>query len=118
MREMPDVRKHCRQIGTADTEPCCERCGEFIDRSRRNPAASSGVVGAVDGQRGECAEKSAPVHGAAHNELMAAPAVIGTGPIRWERAAEIGCGESRDGIGDAQFRCGGIKCVQCLAQLR
>src|SRR5438477_1846662 len=88
MGEAADVRQNARQIGGAHAEPGRERGGKFVHGSCRNPAALAGVVGAVDGERGESAEQTSALNRAAEDELMAAPAVVGAGAVRRISAAE------------------------------
>ena len=60
-----------------------------MDKLCPGSAALAGVVGTVNGEGGECAEQSPALNGAAEDELMAPPPVIGAGAIRRISAAEI-----------------------------
>src|ERR1043165_403261 len=77
MGEAADVGKDRGQIGSTDAEPGCKRGGKFVDRRRWDPAALAGIVRAVDGERREGAEEATALNCAAHDKLVAAPAVIG-----------------------------------------
>jgi hypothetical protein len=118
MSESSDIWEHSRKIWTAHTEPCRQGRGEFIHRSCWNPATLSGIVRSIDGQGRERSEQSAALDGAAEDELMAAPAVVGARTVRGESATKIRGGESGDVLSDPQFICRGIKRVQGLAQFR
>src|SRR6476469_4967833 len=117
MSEAADVRENRRQIGRADAEPRRKGGGEFVDRSGGNPAALAGIIGAVDGERGERAEQSSALDGAAQNKLVAPPPVIGASSVGRISPAEIGGGKRSDLRSDAQLDRGRIKSVQSLAQL-
>ena len=118
MSESSDVRQHSRQVRIAHAEPCRQRRGEFIHGCRRNPAALPGIVGTIDREGRESSKQSTALDGAAEDELMAAPAMIGARAVRGEGATKIRGGESSHILGDTQLNRRGIKCVQGLAQLR
>src|SRR6266480_7723808 len=118
MGEATDVRKNGRQIGGGDAEPRRKRGGKFVDGRRGNPATLSGIVGAVDRKGWEGSEQAPALHGAAENELMAPPSVIGPGSVCWISSAEIGRGERRHLRCDAQLDRRIVKCIHSLAQLR
>ncbi len=62
----------------------------MIDGGGGDPLAVAGVVGAVDGEVGVGADDAAAFDGTAHNEMIAAPAVVGALAVALEGAAKIG----------------------------
>src|SRR5438045_9057169 len=78
MGEPADVWKDSRQIRSADAEPRCKRGGKLVDGSRGNPAALTGIVGTVDGERRERAEQTSALGCPAEQEERTRPHVSGT----------------------------------------
>ncbi len=120
----PRFGKTVLMLRLRDAEPFRERGGKLIDGGRRNPAAGAGVVGAADGERGPGAEGALSVDGAAHDEVVAAPAVIAAERVAREGAAEIAVRETGDAfleIGVAILHAdlvhGGLEGVHGLAEL-
>ena len=77
-REIGKVGENRRQIGGADAEPRGEGGGVLIKGGRRNPAAVLvGVVRSAESERRKSTVDRIALDGAAKNELVAAPGVIG-----------------------------------------
>lgn len=99
----PMLGRTVGEVGGADAEPGGEGGGVFVDAGRGNPAPETGVVGAVDGEGGHLAVEVAAFDGAAHDDGVAAPTVVGAVAVGAEGAAEIGGGEGGDLVGDAEL---------------
>ena len=114
--EAAEVWKHGREIAVIDAEPRRERREVLVAGRRWNPTAGVRIVGSVDGERGEFAVSAPAFDCAAHDEMMAAPTVIGALAVAGERAAKIARGECRDIIGQAELFHRALKDVHALAQ--
>src|SRR5689334_5342762 len=102
-REAADVGKGGAHAGVAHAEPAGEGGAVFVDARGGDPAAVRGVVGAADGERGHAAVDVAAFDGAADDDVMTAPAVVGTVAVGPVGAAEIRGGEGGHAIGAAEL---------------
>ena len=116
MSEAADVWEHRCEIAVRYAEPSRERRGKFIHARRRNPAAVFSVVGTVHGESWEFSVKTVPDDRTSHDKLMTAPAVIAAAAVRRQGAAEIGRGESGDGLFNAELDRRVIKSVHAATQ--
>ena len=77
------------------------------------------VVGAAEGERRERPVEVPAPHGAAQDELVASPGVVGAAArVRLEGAAEVGEGEGRHRVLDAELDGRGVEGGEGLAHLR
>ncbi|MDV7401839.1 hypothetical protein RZS08_61030, partial [Arthrospira platensis SPKY1] len=97
-----DVGQHGGQVGEGDTEPAGQGGGVFVDRGGGDKRAAAGVFGAVEGGGGELAVDAVALHGAAHDEVVPAPAVVGAAAVVLQRTPEVRGGEGGDLVGHAQ----------------
>src|SRR5438045_8753070 len=80
---MSEEREDRREVARRKTVPRGERGGVLVNRDGRNPAASVvSVVGAAQGERRVGSVEAASDDGAAHDEVVAAPAVVGADSAR------------------------------------
>ena len=101
--ESAKVREYGREVAVVHPEPGCKSGKVLITGGGRNPAASAGVVGAIDGQSGEFAVGLLAVNRAAHDQVMAAPAVVAALTIPGECPAEITAREGGDALREARI---------------
>src|SRR2546430_17418382 len=95
-REAAQIWEDGAEIAAVNSKPGCE-CGEvLVDGRGRDPAASVGVIGAIDRERGPRAVSFSAINSAAHNEMVRTPAVIAAAAIGREGAAEVARGQRRD----------------------
>src|SRR6185503_7291381 len=91
-------------------EPRRERRCVFIDTGRGNPrAARTGVIRTPDGEVGHLAVDVAALDGAADDEVIRAPAMVGAIAIRVKRATKVRRGERRDLLRAAELDRGAIE---------
>ena len=57
------------------------------------------------------------VYGAAHDEMVTAPAMVRTVAIRGQRSAKVRCGEAGDLVFYAQFHRRAVKRIHCIIEL-
>src|ERR1019366_10110958 len=122
--ESAKVREHGREVAVVHPKPGCQRGKVLITGGGRNPAASAGVVGAIDGQSGEHAIGLLAVNRAAHDQVMAAPAVVAALTVPRERPAKITAREGGDALREARITVehtdlvhGALEGIQALAEL-
>jgi len=97
--EAADIGKDGGQIAGVHAEPGGDGGEILVNRGGRDPATGARVVGAIDSERGKRAVGFSAVDrtmvgraGAAHDEMMAAPAMIAADSVAWKRAAKIARG--------------------------
>src|SRR5215831_6997247 len=88
-REPAEIRKHRRQVPAVHAEPGSERGEILVACSRWNPTSGACIVRSIDGERGELSVGTLTVDGAAHDEVVAAPAMITARSVAGERATKI-----------------------------
>src|SRR6185437_9288559 len=121
--EAANIGEDGGEIAAVHAEPGGDGREVLVDGRGRNPAASAGIVGSVDGERGKfpislAAEDGAVAGGAgaSENEMLAAPAVVAPLPVAWECAAEIAGGEGGHAILQPELLHGLLKSKERLAQ--
>src|SRR6267142_4076087 len=93
--EASDVRENGGEVAAVHAEPGRDGGEILVDGRGGNPAAGAGVVRAADGERGKFAISLPAFDPAAHDEVVAAPAVIAAHTVGRKGAAKIAGGERR-----------------------
>jgi hypothetical protein len=101
--EVAQIWEDSWKVGIADPKPPSQSCGVLIECRCGNPAAvATGVIGSGKHQCGESSIDSVALNGAALDQLMAAPVVVGPRiGAGLKSAAEFGKSEGGHFVGNA-----------------
>ncbi|ELU14504.1 hypothetical protein CAPTEDRAFT_185299, partial [Capitella teleta] len=107
--EVADVRQHPRQLGIRHAEPARQGGGVLVHGGAGQQAFladmplvfAAAAVAHADGRRRTV--EGCATHRAAHDEVVAAPAMVRAVAVGSQRAAEVRRGEGRDLVGYAEF---------------
>lgn len=110
MHEIIDVRRYDIEVGIRDAEPLRQRRRELVGGGRRDHAAPAYVVITAELEQWIRAEDVAAVDGAADDNLVTTPGMIGAITVRGQRAAEIRLRKRRHAVGNAEFDGRIVKC--------
>src|SRR5262249_11259015 len=99
--EATQIRKYTRYIRAIHAKPCRQSREILIARSRWNPSAGVRIVGTINSKRRESTIGLIAIDGAAHDHVMASPAMVAALAVAREGAAEIAGGEGRDALREA-----------------
>src|SRR6266850_3425812 len=102
-REAAKIRENRTEVSTVHTEPGGKCRKVLVDGRARNPAASVGIVRTVNRKSRKSSVSALAIDGAAHDEVVAAPAVIAATVVAQQGAAKIAGGKSSYVTGQTQL---------------
>src|SRR6267142_6569557 len=116
-REAAKIRENGAEVSTVDAEPGGKCRKVLVDGRARNPAACVGIVRTVNRKSRKSSVSALAIDGAAHDEVMAAPAVITATVVAQQGAAKIAGGKSCYVAGQTQLLHRALEGEHALAQL-